>query len=309
VWRYGLPGGHAAARRPARPRLPARPSLPARLAALALVLTAAGAAAIGTASQVIARGYLMRQASQELRGYVGQLTSAPFTLFPRSPVAPDAARQEAGALTVAVRDSAGRLLTSAGPAALATPAAGAPPVTIAVAGRRWLAIAAPIHYQTRHILFVYGAEDSSFSVTATATRGSQAGTLVAGLNLAGVDQAVGELTRTILAAAGLALLLVGCGTAWSARGILRRARDPAAGSRPAARGDPGRVLQSIAEAGRDLRRPLSILHGLAVNYRERGPLTSSEADRLMRRVADEAANAQAVVGRLTPAPPGEAPPS
>ncbi len=293
----------------ARRLRPARPSLLVRLVALALVLTAAGAAAIGTAGQVIARGYLMRQAGQELRGYLDQLTSRPFSVFPQAPVAPGAARPDAGALSVAVRDAAGQLLMSAGPAALAAPAAGGPPpVTVVAAGGRWLVTAAPIHYQFRHIPFVFGAEDSSVWVTSTAARGSLAGTLVAGLSLAGVGQAAGRLARISLAAAGLALLFVACGAAWSVRGILRQVLSAAGASEAAARGRAERLRQATAETGHDLRRPLSVLHGLAVSYRERGPLSAGEADRLMRLVADEAARLQALVERLPPGRPDDPPP-
>jgi len=293
----------------ARRLRPARPSLPVRLVALALVLTAAGAAAIGTAGQVLARGYLMRQAGQELRGYVDQLTSRPFAVFPETPVAPGAARPDAGALSVAVRDAAGQLLMSAGPAALAAPAAsGPPPVAVVVAGGRWLVTAAPIHYQFRHIPFVFGAKDSSVWVTSAATRGSLAGTLVVGLSLADADQAAGLLARASLATAGLALLLVACGAAWSARGILRQILGATAASEAAARDRAERLCQATAETGHDLRRPLSVLHGLAVYYRERGPLSGGAADRLMRLVADEAARAQAMVDRLPQGRPGEPPP-
>jgi signal transduction histidine kinase len=274
---------------------------------LVLGLTATGVAAVSLANQAAARGYLMRQADLQLRSYARQLTSRPFTVFPGTPLAPGTSGASGSMLSVAVRDSTGQLLTRAGPPA---------PVRAASRGT-WLVIIEPMHYQSRHIPFVYGAEDSSFSVTSAARPGSLAGTLVIALDVASIGQTTGRLARTDLAAGGLMLLLVACGAAWAIRRTvqplanhtLSRAEEALAAmamSEAAARGRAERLRQTVADTGYELRRPLSVLRGLAGYYRENRQLTPGDTDRLMKRVEEETARLQALVDQLSrpqPDPP------
>ena len=59
-----------------------------------------------------------------------------------------------------------------------------------------------------------------------------------------------------------------------------------------------RMGQIITGTGHQLRRPLSVIHGLAGYYRQRGRLGASELDRMMRRVSDEATRMDALVDDL-----------
>ena len=303
---------------------------------MAFCLVAAGAGFIGAASHLTAQGYLMRQADQQLRSYAGVLTSRPFTLFPGFPLAPGAASPggPGRSVSIEVRDSGGQLLISAG--------SPLPPTR----GGSWLKITEPIRYQARHIPFAYGAEDSSFHITGKTGTGP-AGTLVVGLDLAGVGRAINRLTLTGLAVSGIALLLLACAAAGAVRVLLRplkrmaattaavasgdlsrrmpvaRARGDvgsltrslnqaldqaelalttAAASEAAARESAERMRRAVADAGDRLRRPLSVLAGLAEAYRERGGLGPGDLDPTIRRMADEAARMDAVLENLLPNP-------
>ena len=346
MWRHGLPDGwRTAARLPARPlarwsragwplawwRLAGWP-LAARLTALVCCLVAVGGGAITAAAHLVARDYLTRQADQQLHSYADVLTSRPFTLFPGFPLAPGAASPggPGRSVSIEVRDSGGQLLVSAG---TITPPAG---------GGSWLMITEPIRYQTRHIPFVYGADDSSFSITRETGAGLP-GTLVVGLDLAGVGRAIDRLTLACLAVSGIALLLLACAAAGVVRILLRplgqmaetaavvasgdlSRRSPvarsggdvgnlartlngaldqaelafttAASTEAAARESSERMRQAIADVGDRLRRPLSLLAGLAGAYRERGGLGAGDPERVIRRMADEAAHVDAVLEDL-----------
>jgi hypothetical protein len=321
VGRYGLPGERAAARRPAWR------SLSARLAAAVFCAAAAGGGMITAAGHLLAQDYLTQQAGRQLRAYAGLLTGRPFTVFPGSRLAPGASGLGAAGreVAVAVRASGGQLLMSAGP--------GAPPA----AGRGWLEISEPVSYRADHIPFVYGADD--YSVSVSPKSGPRlAGTLVIGLDLAGVGRAVDGLTITGAEVSGLAVLLAAAAAAGVARALLRpfapaaetgaaaaKESAPASGasasaseasareeSAPAAsaRAVAERTCAAVAETCRQMRRPLSILAGLAEYHRARGGPGDEYADRVMRQVVHEAARMAALVdeleaaGRDTPRPAG-----
>ena len=164
---------------------------------------AAGGAAITAAGHLVAEHYLTHQADRQLRSYTRMLTGRPLALFPGSRLAPGASGLGTAdrELDIALRASGGQLLISAGVTS--------PPV----AGRGWLEVSEPVSYRTDHIPFVYGAEDSSYSVTAKAGTGLP-GMLVIGLNLAGVGQAVDRVTITCLAVSGVLLLPAALAAAW-----------------------------------------------------------------------------------------------
>jgi signal transduction histidine kinase len=239
---------------------------------------------MSVAAHVVAGDYLTRQAHQQLSAYAAQLTSRPFTLFPGDRVAPGASGLGATspALGVAVLDAGGQQLITAG---RATPPA---------AGGGWLEVSKPVSYQAKHILFAYGAEDSSFSVTSK-TRSGYAGRLVIGLDLASVGRAVDGLTVTCLRATGLAVLLA-TAVAAGATGALRRRRAPAAGAETHDAAE--RSSAAAAEVCRQLRRPLSVLAGLAEYHRGRGPLGDGDAEQTLRRVAGEAERIGELVDQL-----------
>jgi two-component system OmpR family sensor kinase len=75
----------------------------------------------------------------------------------------------------------------------------------------------------------------------------------------------------------------------------------AASSSEAAAGESTeRMRQAVADAGDRLRRPLSILAGLAGVYRERSRLGADDPDRTISQMADEAARMDAVLENLQP---------
>jgi two-component system, OmpR family, sensor kinase len=280
VWQDGFRGWRGAAR------------LQVRLAAVAMCLVAAGAGAITAACHLVARTYLMRQAEQQLRSYTGFLTSRPFTVFPGSRTAPGASGLGGAgrALSIEVCASGGLVLIGAGPA-------------LPAGGGSWLTIAEPIHYQAHHILFVYGAEDTSLSVTGTTSPGV-AGTLRVGLDLASTGQAVDRLTIICLAVSGIAALLIACATAGVTRVLLRpvtrmaqTADAVAAGDLVRrmplrrAHGDIGRLARSFNRALSQAEQTLS-----AKALAEAAARDSSE--RMCRVIADTACNLRRPVSVL-----------
>jgi two-component system, OmpR family, sensor kinase len=316
----------------------ARPSLQARLVAAVMCLVAAAGVAITAAGYLAVHDYLVRQAGQQLRAYASDLTSHSFAMFPGAPVAsaasgPGGPNGPGEAVSVEVRDPEGQLIISAGPGPRA------------VGGGNWLVIAEPVHYQVRHILFVFGADNYSVVVTAQA-RSGQAGRLVVRLNLASVTRAADRLAATCLAVSGVVLLLVGSGAAVAIRAILRpltrveRAAAAAAGGELSCRipvrlthgGGAGRLARSlnqflgqaerelrataaseasarastermgriIADTAGQLRRPVNVLHGTADYYLKCERLGPGEPERVMRKVADEAARTDVLIDDLVP---------
>jgi hypothetical protein len=285
VWRNGLPRERAAARRPARW------SLRARLAAVVFCAAAAGGGVITVAGHLVAQDYLTQQADRQLRSYAGLLTARPFTVFPGFRLAPEASGLGADGreLGIVVRASGGQLLMSAGPAP--------PPGS----GRGWLEVSEPVSYGVDHIPFVYGADNYSVSVTSR-TRPGLAGTLVIGLDLAGMGRAVDSLTITCLAVTGLTVLLAAAAAAVVTRRLLRplalAAQTEAAAAEASARAVAERTSAAVARTCSQMRRPLSIVAGLAEYHRKRGGPQAGGADRMMRRVAQEAAHMAALVDEL-----------
>ncbi len=263
---------------------------------MACCLVAAGGGAITAATHLVARDYLTRQADQQLRSYADQLTSRPLTLFPGFRVAPGASGfgDADRALSIAVRGANGQLLMTAGPA---TPPA---------ASGNWLEISEPVSYQAEHIAFVYGADDSSLSITGETGRGLP-GRLVIGLDLASAGRTVASLTVICLQVTGLAVLLAAGAAAWVTRMLLRRVvptAETGAADEAAARDVAERTSAAVAAACGKMRRPLSVLAGLAEHYRERGELTDDDADRTLRRVAHQAGRLAELVEELRAAARG-----
>ncbi len=252
---------------------------------------AVGGGAITAATHLVARDYLTRRADQQLRSYAALLTSRPFSLFPGFRLAPGASGlgTAGSALSIAVLSAGGQLLMSAGPA---TPPA---------AGGSWLEISEPVSYQVDHIPFVFGANDSSLSVTSK-TRPGLAGTLVIGLDLADAGRTADRLTVICLQVTGLAVLLATAAAAGITRMLLRplalAAAIEAAEAETAARDVAERTSAALAETCRKMRRPLSVLAGLAEYHRGRGGLGDDDADSAMRRVAHEAAHMAELIDQL-----------
>jgi hypothetical protein len=125
-----------------------------------------------------------------------------------------------GKFSIELRRAGGQWLLSAGPGtrqglALPEPFAPVPARTgvlrtVSGVGGSYLVIAEPMHLQARRLVFGYGAED--FAVTGGG-RSGQPGTLVVGLRLTGIGQAVGRLALLALAVGAAAILIVG-GLLW-----------------------------------------------------------------------------------------------
>lgn len=330
-------------------------SLRVRLVATLLCLLAVGGVVITGAGGLLAKGYLLGQADQQLRGYADRLISRPFVVTPIVRLAPGALSANgpsSGAFGIEVRGPAGQLVLRQGGGTRAGQIIPVVSAGIARAGRlatiaargggSWRVIAEPIHYRVRRIPFGYDAEDFSVVVTGPARPG-RAGTLVAGLEVSGIGQAAGRLAVTGLAVSGIVAAMITCLGAVVLRVILRpvtRAQQTLAAAAVGelsrrvpgrqADGEAGRLASSVntmlcriehassthataeaaarrsseqmcrllADTGHELRRPLSVIHGLTGSYRRGGRPGGDERDRVMSRVTEEAARLDALVDDL-----------
>jgi HAMP domain-containing protein len=79
---------------------------------------------------------------------------------------------------------------------------------------------------------------------------------------------------------------------------LEQALHSLAASEAAARASRAQMCRSIADTGHQLRKPLSIVRGITASYPPGGQLSARELDRMMRRVAGEAARIDALLDQL-----------
>jgi signal transduction histidine kinase len=87
--------------------------------------------------------------------------------------------------------------------------------------------------------------------------------------------------------------------------LARMAQSRSAAEAAAAADRAERVPRAVAEISQELRRPISVLRGLAEHYRQQGALPAGERDRLLRRVAEEAARIDALADDLRRSFPDE----
>jgi signal transduction histidine kinase len=308
---------------------------------VACCAAAAGAAVMGMACREAADRALMGQADQQLRAYADQLTNHPFTAMPVGP-GPGGLASSAFVLEVV---SGKQLVMVTGADGRPGPALTEVPVRVSELGTvrassgtgSWLVLARPVHYSARRILFTYGSDGYFLHVTSTSRPGID-GTLVIGLDLAGVSQAVTKITVSVATVSGVAVLVVALAALALSRAILRplaQAETVAAGvaahglTRPVPGAHPGSLasdlanslnglLSQLADAGksihaartstdqmrtilastcRQLRRPVSVVRGCAEHYQQPRP-PAARLDRLMNRIAGEAARIDAIIDDL-----------
>jgi HAMP domain-containing protein len=326
VWRDGFRGRRSAT------ALLASGSLPVRLAAVTVCLVAAGAGAITAASHLVARSYLVQQAEQQLRSYTGFLTSHPFTVFPGSRTAPGASGLggTGQALSLEVCASGGLVLISAGPAV--PPAGGGSWLTIAEPVH-YQAHHIPFAYGAEDTsLSVTGTTSAGFAGTlrvgldlASIGRAVDRLTVicltVSGIVLLLIAGAAAGVTRVLLrpvarmaqtadaVAAGDLAARMPLRPAHSDVGRLARSFNQtlsqaeqtlsaAALAEAAARDSTERMGRVIADTASNLRRPVSVLAGLAEYCRERGQPGSDDLDGMMRQVADQASRVELLLDDL-----------
>ena len=72
----------------------------------------------------------------------------------------------------------------------------------------------------------------------------------------------------------------------------------------AARRSADEMSQHLAETALELRRSVNVVHGFAEYYRQQPKPPAAHLDRMLRRVADEAAQMETLIEGLGPRPPG-----
>lgn len=204
--------------------LSGRGPLRLRLVAAAVCLVVAGGAAIGSAGVLVARDSLMAQADAQLRAYAATLVSRQFTATPASRLAPGPDGPGSGGFSMEVLNSAGQPVLKIGriPAVAGTVVAGGRLTTVSAGrgGGRWIVIAEPVRYRAQRILFTYGYDDFSVSITGP-DRAGDAGRLLVGLDLSGVDRVIGRFALACLAISGVAALAVAILGAMGVGALLR----------------------------------------------------------------------------------------
>jgi hypothetical protein len=216
--------------------------------------------------------------------------------------------------------------------------AGQPAVVRASGGDgSWLVVAQPVHYSAQRILFTYGSDGYFLHVTSMSRPGTD-GTLVVGLDLRRVSLAITKITLSVITVSAAAVLLTGFAGLVVNRAILRplaRAQTTAADLAPdpaprvpagrpgslasglaqslnqllsrledarmsaeAARESSDRMRSVLAGGCRELRQRVGVVHGCAEHYRLTEPLTARQLDRLISRIADEAARIDAMIDDL-----------
>ena len=215
-------------------------------------------------------------------------------------------------------------------------------------GGSWLVVAEPVHYSAERILFTYGSDDFSLDVTSTARPGTDGTLVVcldlgstsqavskisagyaavASAAVLGVAILGLALTRAVLRPLGVMEKTAAGHTAHGLAGqasggdprdqdeclarslaVMRTRAGHARASADAARGSSERMRAALAGTCRELRQPVSVIRGFTEYYRHRGPLTAGELDRMMSRVAEEAARIGALIDELAGTGPGHVQP-
>ena len=307
-------------------RIPLRVLLPC----LAVSLAAFGAVAAGLAGVSAASGYLMRQTDNNLTACAGSVLSDGFVAPPNS--APVSGQLPAGACDMELLSASGQVLTLAAPGSAHGPAIladgswlaahPARPVTVPGAGTsgRWRVVIEAVNYQPQRIPYVYGPDDVRYMISGRPGRGSS-GMLVVMAGLAPTGRITGRLAAGYAAAAATVLVLLAGAALALTQAILRPLRQaaqlaetsgPAAGGEQlrasrtadaAARRSADEMSQHLAETALELRRSVNVVHGFAEYYRQQPKPPAAHLDRMLRRVADEAAQMETLIEGLGPRPP------
>jgi signal transduction histidine kinase len=205
-------------------------------------------------------------------------------------------------------------------------------------GGSWLVVTQPVHFSARRILFTYGSDGYFLHVTSTSRPGTDGTLVVGldlrGVSPAITKitlsvVAVGAAAVLLIALAGLAVnraILRPLARAQSvvadvaAQELARQAPDGRAGSlasglarsldgllsqledvresTEAARESRDRMRSVLIGACLELRQPVGVVRGCAEYYRLTEPLTARQLDRLISRLADEAARIDAMIDDL-----------
>ncbi len=222
----------------------------------------------------------------------------------------------------------GQLLTPAAPGSAAGPVLPADgswlvahlarPVTVPGAGTsgRWLVVLEAVQYQPQRILYVYGPENVRYVISGRTGHGP-GGVLVVMAGLAGIGRITERVAAAYAGAAGAVLVLLAGAVLALARAILRPLREAprlAEVAGQAAAGELTRAsrtaetaaLRSAAEMAErlgavslDMRTSVNVVRGFAAYYRQRRPPQPADLDRMMRRVADEAARLETLIEDLS----------
>jgi hypothetical protein len=284
-------------------RVPLRVLLPC----LAVVLAMFGAVAAGIAGVSVTSGYLTRQMDNNLLACASSMMLHGVVAAPGP--GPVAGPEPPGACGMELLNAGGQSLTRSAPGPAAGPAVPvsgswlaahlARPVTVPGAGGsgRWRVVIEAVGYQPQRIPYVYGPEDMRYVISRRPAHGS-GGLLVVMAGLAGTGQIVERPGAGYAAAVGAVLVLLAGAAVAVTRAILRPLREAAAARRPA-----DEMPEHLAEVARELLRSVNVVRGFADYYRQPGPLPAAGRDRMLRRVADEAARMETLIDGLTACSP------
>jgi hypothetical protein len=293
------------------------------LPCLAVGLAASGAVAGGMALVSGTSGYLTRQVDDDVLGCAASLLSHGLVTAPGSVRVPG--QLPPGTCGIELLSASGQVLVpvvagAAGgpviPPGRRWPAANlAQPVTVpgAGGGGRWRVVITAVRYQLRRIPYVYGSDDLQYVISGPTGPGL-AGMAAVVAGLAGTGQITGQVAAGYAAAAGAVLVLLAGAALAAARAILRPLRQAArfAGTltkiseqlgasrtaEAAARRPADEMSACLGEVSLELRTSVNVVRGFAQYCRQRGTPPPASLDRMMRRIADEAARMDTLTRRL-----------
>jgi hypothetical protein len=275
------------------------------LPCLAVGVAVFGAVAAGIAGVSVTSGYLTRQADNNLLACAGRMLSHGFVAAPGP--GPVVGPEPPGACGVELLNASGQPLTPSAPGLASGPAVPvsgswlaahlARPVTVPGAGRggRWRVVIEAVGYQPQRIPYVYGPEDMRYVISGRPAHGS-GGLLVVMAGLAGPGQILRRPGAGYAAAVGAVLVLLAGAAVALTRAILRPLREAA---EAAARRPADDMTEHLAEVARELMRSVNVVRGFADYCRQPGQRPAAGRDRMLRRVADEAARMETLIDGLT----------
>jgi len=287
---------------------------------------ALGAAALGLAGLSQANGYLTRQTDRSLLACAGSLLRRGVVAPPGS--GPVSGQVPPGACGMELLSASRQVLTFTAPGPV-TPAGGSWPVTHvtrpgtvlgAGASGRWRVVVESVRYQPWRIPYVYGPDDMKYVISGRPGPGSH-GMLVVIAGLAAAGRITGRFAAGYAAVAGIVLVLLAAAAYALTRVMVRPLRHAAeyaehAGHAAAAeqlhagrtaetatRQAADQVSAHLAETAGRLLRSANVVRGSAQYYRQRGTVPAADLDRMLRRMAGEAAQMEALIDGLDARPP------
>ena len=180
----------------------------------------------------------------------------------------------------------------------------------------WRVVLEAVQYQPQRILYLYGPDNVRYVISGRTGHGP-GGVLVVMAGLAGISRITERVAAGYAGAAGAVLVLLAGAALALARAILRPLREAPRLAEAAGQAAAGELIRAsrtaeaaacrsaaemakrLGEVSLDMRTSVNVVRGSAAYYRQRRPPLPADLDRMMRRVADEAARLETLIEDLS----------